>query len=203
VNRLQLERVVINVGCGPPRLGDLPKYFNGWSKVRVDSDESVRPDIIADLTDLSVIPDASVDAVWASHCIEHLYVHQVPAALKEFRRVLRAGGFACVIVPDLQTVANYLVADRIHEPLYQSDAGPVTPHDIIFGFGPAIAEGRTSMAHRCGFTPAMLQHCFADLTFEEVMLRRRSEALELVAVARTTAATDDDERVTLMTALEL
>ena len=203
MNRLQLERVVVNVGCGPPRLGDLPAYFNGWSKVRVDSDSSVQPDIIADLTDLSAIADGTVDAVWAAHCIEHLYMHQVPAALREFRRVLRDDGFACVIVPDLQTVANYLVADRLHETLYESNAGPVTPHDMIFGFGLAIADGRPSMAHRCGFTPSMLQQCFAGLTFGEVMLRRRTAELELVAVARATAANGHEDRLALITALEL
>jgi hypothetical protein len=144
--------------------------------------------------------------VWAAHCIEHLYEHQVPIALAEFRRVLRDDGFVCVIVPDLQTVANYLVADRLHEPLYDSDAGPVTPHDIVFGFGAAIAGGRTSMAHRCGFTPGMLQRCFGALPsgepFGEVLLRRRSVALELVALARVTAAPDDDSE-DLMSALDL
>jgi hypothetical protein len=203
VNRPPLERVVANVGCGPARAGDLPAYFDGWNRLRVDGDPAVRPDVIAELTDLSVIPDASVHAVWAAHCIEHLYVHQVPTALKEFHRVLRADGFLCVIVPDLQTVANYLVADRLHETLYNSNAGPVTPHDIIFGFGPAIAGGSPLMAHRCGFTPSMLQRSFVDLPFGEVVLRRRSSALELAAVARPTAAKDIDERMALMAALEL
>lgn len=197
------ERVVINVGCGPFNADALPRYFDDWRKIRVDSDDSVKPDIIADLTDLSPLLDGSAHAIWASHCIEHLYEHQVPIALSEFRRVLRDDGFACIIVPDLQIVANYLVADRLHEPLYDSEAGPVTPHDIIFGFGAAIAGGRTSMAHRCGFTPSMLQQVFANIPFGEVLLRRRSAALELVAVARSTAARDNDDRQALLAALEL
>lgn len=196
-------RVVVNVGCGPPHANDLPPYFDDWHKLRVDVDRAVRPDIVADLTDLSPIPDGSAHAVWASHCVEHLYEYQVPLALAEFRRVLRDDGFVCIIVPDLQTVASYLVADRLHETLYESDAGPVTPHDIVFGFGIAIAGGRTSMAHRCGFTPAMLQRSFARLPFGEVLLRRRSAELELVAVARATAARNNEEREALMTALEL
>jgi hypothetical protein len=127
----------------------------------------------------------------------------VALALAEFRRVLREDGFLCVIVPDLQTVAQYVAADRLHETLYQSPAGPVTPHDIFFGFGAAIASGRTSMAHRCGFTPSMLQRCFNGLPFGEVLLRRRSAQLELAAVARATPAKNDAERAALMTALEL
>ena len=199
----QRERVLINVGCGLRNASTLPGYFDDWRQLRVDIDAAVQPDILADLTDLSPIPDGSADAVWAAHCVEHLYEHQVKIALAEFRRVLREDGFVCVIVPDLQIVAQYVAADRLHETLYDSPAGPVTPHDIVFGFGAAIAGGRTSMAHRCGFTPTMLQRCFSELPYGEVLLRRRSAEFELVAVARATPAKDDAERAALMAALEL
>jgi ubiquinone/menaquinone biosynthesis C-methylase UbiE len=181
----------------------LPAYFNDWKQLRVDVDLSVEPDIVADLTDLSPIPDNHADAVWASHCIEHLYEHQVLTALNEFRRIVRNDGFVCVIVPDLQAVANYVAADRLSEPIYDSPAGPITPHDIFFGYGAAIASGRTSMAHRCGFTPGVLQKCFEQLTFGEVVLRRRDESLELVALARVQPPQDEDERESLFTALGL
>ncbi len=197
------ERVLVNAGCGPADAGKLPGYFDGWREVRVDSDACVKPDILADLTDLSPIPDASADAVWAAHCVEHLYRHEVPLALAEFRRVLREDGFACVIVPDLQALGSYLSEDRLHEPVYRSAAGPVSAHDMVFGFGAAIAGGRTSMAHRCGFTPGMLQQCFRELPFAEVLLRRRGAQMELVALARASAAPDDDARLALMSALEL
>jgi SAM-dependent methyltransferase len=194
---------LVNVGCGPRDGRKLPDHFSNWRELRVDVDPAAQPDIVADLTDLSAIADASADAVWAAHCVEHLYEHQVRIALAEFRRVLRDDGFVCVIVPDLQTVAKFVAADRLHETLYESPAGPVSPHDIVFGFGAAIASGRTSMAHRCGFTPGMLQRCFRQLPFAEVLLRRRSAELELVAVARPLPARDDAERAALMTALGL
>ena len=203
MNRPARERVLVNVGCGPRNASTLPAYFDNWRQLRVDVDASVEPDILADLTDLSPIPDGSADAVWAAHCIEHLYEHQVTLALAEFRRVLREDGFVCVIVPDLQAVAQYVVADQLHEPLYHSPAGPITAHDIFFGFGAAIASGRTSMAHRCGFTPGSLQRAFLQQQFGELLVRRRGTDLELAAVARATAATDDAERAALLAALEL
>jgi SAM-dependent methyltransferase len=203
VTRPRHERLLVNAGCGPRDSTRLPLHFSGWRQLRVDIDADVKPDLIADLTDLSPIPDSSADAVWAAHCIEHLYEHQVKLALAEFRRVLREDGFVCVIVPDLQTVAQYVAADRLHEPLYQSPAGPITPHDIVFGFGAGIARGRTAMAHRCGFTPGMLQQCFQRLPFGEVVLRRRTTQFELAAVARALPAKDDAERTALMAALEL
>jgi len=59
------------------------------------------------------------------------------------------------------------------------------------------------MAHRCGFTPSMLQRSFRQLSFGEVLLRRRSAELELVAVARPVPARDEATRAALMTALGL
>jgi hypothetical protein len=177
--------------------------FDAWRQLRVDVEAAVEPDIVADLTDLSAIPDETADAVWASHCVEHLYAHQVKTALTEFRRILRDDGFVCVIVPDLQSIARFVVADQLNEPIYESPAGPITPHDMLFGFGAAIAQGHLSMAHRCGFTPGALQRCFHGLPFGEVVLRRRTAALELVALARAIPARDESERAALMAALEL
>jgi SAM-dependent methyltransferase len=203
VNRAQRERVLVNLGSGPREAISLPTFFDEWKQLRVDVDRLVEPDILADLTDLSPIPDGHADAVWASHCIEHLYEHQVMIALNEFRRVVRDDGFVCVIVPDLQAVANYVAADRLHERIYDSPAGPVTAHDIFFGYGAAIASGRLSMAHHCGFTPGALQRCFEQLAFGEVLLRRRVESLELVALARVQRPKDPDERDALFSALAL
>jgi SAM-dependent methyltransferase len=203
MSEAQRERLVVNVGCGPRGASSVPAHFATWKELRVDNDPAVEPDLLADLTDLSAIADGSVDAVWAAHCVEHLYAHQVSAALAEFRRVVRDDGFVCVIVPDLQIVAQYIANDQLHQPLYKSSAGPVTPHDVVFGFGPAIANGRGGMAHRCGFTPGMLQQYFQQSHFGEVLLRRRSAQFELAALARAIPAKDDAERTVLVNALQL
>lgn len=195
-------RVVANVGCGPRGSAAIPAFFSDWQELRVDVDPLVAPDILGALTDLSALPDGSVDALYAAHSLEHLYAHEVPRALAEFWRVLNPGGFACLIVPDLQTVAGYIAADKLHEPLYQSPAGPITPHDILFGHGASIAAGRVTMAHRCGFTPGMLSKFLRQSPFAESVIRRRGPALELAVVARKTAASPE-ERDDLVAALAL
>jgi len=176
------RRAFINAGCGPKANNRLPRYFSSWRQIRVDIDPDAKPDLVASITDLSSIPGGSVDAVWAAHCVEHLYLHDVLAALSEFRRVLRKTGFACIVVPDLQAIAEWIATDRLFETIYQSPAGPVTAHDMIWGFSPAIAAGKVAMAHRCGFTPTPFAECLTRAGFAEVQVRRKN-SLELVAVA--------------------
>jgi SAM-dependent methyltransferase len=196
------QRILLNIGAGALGAGQVPAWFADWRQVRVDLDPSVAPDVLADIVDLSPIASGAADAVWTAHCIEHLYEHDVPAALGEIRRVLRDDGFACLIVPDLQTIAGYIVQDRMHEPLYASAAGPVTPHDVVFGFGPAIARGSLTMAHRCGFTPAaMIRHLRAAGFGGYALLRRPN--FELAAVVRKQDWRDHAERDALIASLGL
>jgi SAM-dependent methyltransferase len=198
----QATRLLVNAGCGPRGGGRLPALFNTWRQLRVDVDPAVRPDVIADITDLSAIPSGSADAIWSAHCLEHLYVHQVGRALGEFHRVLKSDGFACIIVPDLQTIASYIASDQLEKVLYESPAGPITAHDVMFGLGAAVARGNLSMAHRCGFTPsAMLRH-LRESSFAEIVLRRRP-SLELAAIALKKASGRPDERERLLAELAL
>ena len=62
----------------------------------------VNPDIVGTLLDMSQVQTASVDAVYSSHNIEHVYPHEVPIVLKEFYRVLKDDGIVVLECPDLQ-----------------------------------------------------------------------------------------------------
>jgi hypothetical protein len=199
---LQRQKILINVGCGPELRVNRSPLFLDWHQVRIDIDEAARPDIVADVTDLSPVEDGAVDAVWSSHCLEHLYQHQAGGALAEFHRVLTDDGFVVVLVPDIQAVADLIVADKFHEVIYTSPAGPVCAHDMLYGFGPAIAAGQLSMAHRCGFTPTILVNLLDATNFVEYGIRRLP-TLELVVVARKTPGTPDTSCEALLTALAL
>jgi hypothetical protein len=194
------ERVVVNIGSGHRDSERLPSFFGDWRQLRVDADPNVRPDVVADATDLSALQNSMADAIWCAHCLEHLYVHDVPRALSEFRRLLKEDGFVAIMVPDLQTVAREIVADRMDRPLYESEAGPITPHDIVFGYGPAIAEGQLFMAHRCGFTPTLLLNSLQAAGFPHIVVRRKP-TWELLAVARAIPFLDEEARETLVNAL--
>lgn len=88
-------RTFLHVGCGGKRKNRTTSGFNrpDWSELRMDIDESVQPDIVGTMLDMSAVPDASVDALYSSHNIEHLYHHELSQALAEFKRVLKPKGF--------------------------------------------------------------------------------------------------------------
>jgi ubiquinone/menaquinone biosynthesis C-methylase UbiE len=153
------QRTVLHVGCGPADPKNLQERFrnHNWREIRVDLDPNVEPHIIASITDLRVIADASVDAVWSSHNLEHVSGHEVPRALAEFLRVLKPGGFALITLPDLEQAAHYVVEDKLDEVIYISPAGPVTALDCIYGMGRLIEAAGPLMAHRTGFTATTLR----------------------------------------------
>jgi SAM-dependent methyltransferase len=195
-------KLLVNLGSGPKGSTWLPAMFAEWRELRVDIDASVAPDILADITDLSAIESGSADVVWSAHCIEHLYLFQVGTAIAEAHRILSDDGFFCMIVPDLQSIAEYIASDRLHQVVYQSPAGPVLAHDIVFGFGPHLAQGRFAMAHNCGFTPTLLLQKLREAPFAEIVLRRRA-GHELAGVACKRATAGEAEREALLAALEL
>ncbi len=196
------SRLLVNLGSGAKGSAWLPAMFAEWRELRVDADPRVMPDLLANINDLSAIESGAADAVWSAHCLEHLYLHQVGGAIAEIYRVLADDGFLCLIVPDLQAIAEYIAGDRLHEVAYESQAGPVTVHDMIFGFGPSLARGHTGMAHRCGFTPTLLARKLQEVPFAEIILRRRPNQ-ELVAIACKRAAASEAARETFLAALEL
>jgi SAM-dependent methyltransferase len=75
-------------------------------------------------------PDGSLDAVYASHLLEHLYADEARKLLRECFRVLRPGGVLRMVVPDLRAaVMDYL--NRTDSYDFQNSAGAATPADFL------------------------------------------------------------------------
>lgn len=186
----------LHVGCGPKRKGQTTVGFNTteWEEVRFDIDPNVQPDVIGSMTDMSKVEEGSVDAIFSSHNIEHLYPHEVGAALAEFYRVLKSDGFVVITCPDLQSVCSLVAEDKLTEPAYVSPAGPIAPLDILYGHRPAMARGNLYMAHRCGFTRKVLQHALQRAGFASVATIARPKGFELWALASKSALNELDIR---------
>lgn len=178
---------LLHVGCGFKRKTQTTHGFNTseWEELRLDIDPSVRPDFLGSMVDMSVINAGSVNAIFSSHNIEHLYPFEVPKALKEFQRVLAKDGFLVLTCPDLQSVCKLIAEDQLTDTAYMSPAGPITPLDILYGFRPSLSKGDLYMAHRCGFTRKVLHATLKASGFESVVTyaRPRSPFFDLWALA--------------------
>ena len=179
-------RTILHVGPGHRNNGaKLPPAFQGsdWKEVRLDIDPANEPDIVGSMLDMAAVQDASVDAIYSAHNIEHVHAHEVPQVLKEFLRVLKPDGFLVVTCPDLQTVCQLVAEDKLNDAAYTSQAGVITPLDILYGHGAALAAGHHYMAHKTGFTLKTLTQALHTAGFATSAGRRRLRGLDLWVVA--------------------
>lgn len=188
---------ILHVGCGPARLNSLPAYFQSgdWQEVRLDIDQNVQPDVVGTILDMALIADESVDAVYSSHNIEHVFPHEVLKALYEFNRVLRHDGIAVILCPNIQAVAKAVAEGNLMEPLYHSPAGPISAIDIMYGHRAAIAAGQVYMAHKTAFTSSTIASHLRHAGFATVVVAEDTiYGLHCIAykTARSSAAMEDD-----------
>jgi predicted SAM-dependent methyltransferase len=178
---------LLHVGCGTAKLEKLPKGFNdgNWQEVRFDIDDSpaIAADILGTITDMNNVEDASVDALYSSHNIEHVYYHQVLDVLKEFKRVTKPNGFCVITCPDMQTIAKFMAEGKFDEPLYHSPSGPISPLDIAYGHIKSIEHGHEYMAHKMGLSHKLLGDFLQKAGFAKYLTKRRAHKYDLWAVA--------------------
>src|SRR6476646_9135325 len=84
---------LLNLGCGQ-------RFHPAWTNLDLTpTDSSIRRwDVTASLP----FADASFDAVYHSHLLEHLPAEKALPFLRECRRVLKPGGTLRIAVPDLE-----------------------------------------------------------------------------------------------------
>lgn len=181
---------VLHVGCSSNSPSRLHAAFKNprWQEIRLDVDDAQHPDITASIVDMkNWVDDASCDAIWASHILEHLSRHEVAPALTEFVRVLTPTGFALIRCPDVETVAQFIVDGRIDDVIYTSPAGPITPLDMLYGHGASIERGNHAMRHGTAFTEDLMARELLKSGFPEVRTTR-TKTYEVWAAAFMPAA---------------
>jgi SAM-dependent methyltransferase len=185
----------LHVGCGTKYKNQTTTGFNSpeWTELRFDIDQSVSPDIVGTMLDMSAVTSSSVDAIYSSHNIEHLYPYQVPLALNEFLRVLKPDGFLVLTCPDLQSVCALIAENKLTEEAYNAPCGPIAPLDILYGYRPSLAQGNHYMAHKCGFTLNVLIGTLKEFGFAVVAgkARGRKPYFDLWVVASKSTMTEE------------
>lgn len=180
-------KILLNVGAGHPQSGaKIPIAFQSpdWQEVRLDIDPANEPDILGTMLDMSAVATESVDAIYSSHNIEHLYPNEIPQAMKEFLRVLKPEGYAVITCPDLQAAARMIAEDKLMEAAYTTRAGMViTPFDIVYSHREFTGRDKPYMAHHCGFTLKVLTGTLRSNGFVSVAGKSRPQAFDLWVVA--------------------
>ncbi len=114
------------------------------------------PDIVADASDLSMIPDGAAEELYASHVLEHFAFPRTVLVLAEWARVLAPGGTLKVAVPDMALVCALIAEGR----------SSYTAMHQIYGGHWATPGG--PQGHHYGFTCAMLVELLTLLGFGEL-----------------------------------
>ena len=186
-------KTFLHVGCGHNKKSICLGFENdNWKEIRLDIDESVNPDIVGTLTDMKLVETGSVDAVYSSHNIEHIFPHEVPIALREFYRVLKEDGIVVITCSDLQSAGEAIAQDKLLEPLYESPEGSVTAFDILYGHRKTTADGNIYMIHKGGFTYSLLNKAFYEAGFKARVGGRRPETFDLFLVAFKQKKSDEE-----------
>lgn len=114
------------------------RYRPDYTTVDLHAPEA---DVRADMGDLPY-PDDSIDAIWASHVLEHVPPERTDAVLQEWLRVLAPGRIATVVVPNLDDACrNWL----------KPGGGLEKARKLIFGEGSGPGE-----THMNGWNPGDL-----------------------------------------------
>jgi predicted SAM-dependent methyltransferase len=129
--------------------------IEGWKTLDIAPGPDV--DFVGDCKNLAQFADASVEAIYASHVLEHVPYRLAEATLKEWHRVLAPGGTIMISVPDLETLANLYVNARTNAQarrfvMQMMFGGQADDHDF----------------HYAGYDAALLAHLMKQAGFVEI-----------------------------------
>ena len=113
----------LNQGFSKINIGGGTKNLEGFVNLDFIRHENVERELIANILDLSFIPDSSINHIHSNHVMEHLTQQQLEEQLKQYQRILTPNGIISIRVPNALGVAYGFffgqVAERDHEEFLQ------------------------------------------------------------------------------------
>jgi predicted SAM-dependent methyltransferase len=92
------------------QLGSRKRYL-GWKAL--DIQEGPEVDYVGNCGTLTQFDDDTIEALYASHVLEHIHYADVPGTLAEWYRVVRPGGKLMVAVPDMNILSQLFVKPEL------------------------------------------------------------------------------------------
>jgi predicted SAM-dependent methyltransferase len=102
----------LNLGSGQRKFDTA----SGW--INIDSQAKWQPDVVADISNLSMFDDWSVDVVVLHHVLEHFGCGEANGVIHESHRVLKPGGSLLVFIPDPKELARRYLSGEINEYIF-------------------------------------------------------------------------------------
>jgi len=84
------------------------KSKEGWKILNIQKLNDV--DFVGDIKDLSQFTNNSVEAIYASHVLEHVDQKNISNTLKGVHRVLSNGGKFYISVPDMDVLCHFFIS---------------------------------------------------------------------------------------------
>lgn len=136
----------LNLGCG---------FDHREGYLNVDLNDFHDPDLIADVTDLHMLPDGSYREIIAQDVLEHLPRTATVPALREWSRLLDEGGLLRLRVPSVLDLAK-LLSGAATETIERQEMLV----QCLFG-----TQAYTEDIHLTTFTESLLRHYLEESDF--------------------------------------
>lgn len=174
---------VLNVG-GNTKAIPLPARYEGWEHILLDIAPGPDVDIVMDAKALALTwkHSGQYDVVYCAHNLEHYHAHEVDLVLQGMRFALVPDGEVHIVVPNIGQLMVEMIENKLdlEDVIYESAAGPITPLDVLYGWGKEIEEsGNPFFAHKTGFTATRLHRVLEAAGFKDVKVVANLAALEL------------------------
>ena len=141
----------INLGCG---FDHKQEYLN------VDALDGHKPDLIADVRNLSMLPSDYYEYLYANDVLEHIPRNEFKSTLAEWFRLLVPGGSIYIKTTSIINLAELFKHSYYLDPENEERL-------IKCLFGTQAYEGDF---HLCGFTASYLEYCMRKIGFTQISI---------------------------------
>lgn len=187
-----------NKGFDKLNVGGGSKNFKGFINLDFISHKNIEREVVANIMDLSFIPDSSCTHIHSNHLIEHITHAQLKTHLKDCYRILKAGGNLSVRCPNALGVSYGfffdVVPERDHDeflalgyPTEEDFSNPLDGwyHRDLYGFYHWIYAytGNRENEHLNQLTPTKLKNAVEEAGFE-ILKMTEPETSNLVLIAK-------------------